>query len=324
MTTQAQYFEDNAIDGALTPEQAAQIMNLPEGDTGAQPDNSSAPDAATEQDNAPEPVLLARDGVHTIPYERLTEAREAEQYWKGQAAVAFEQMQALQADAQQRATTGVAPTAMDADTATAIAAIASGEATAAVFGDFSEEALAHGVQTLMDARDARLEAKVDQRIREALQPYQAAAAQSQTEQHYGAIYDRHPDANSIYDSAEFANWVNAQPSFARNAYTAILEQGETDQLIEIFDAYKQATGRPQAKTLDFSSAAQAAIAKAPRPVPVSLSDIPGGSVGAGSKYEALDAMSPAAMGEAMSGMTPDQINAYLDRNQVNTYLDRKL
>ena len=92
----------------MTPEQAAQFLELVEGDTGTKlPDTSSVPSAAPADaaastnptaelepsknagealpppsDVQPDPantVILAKDGKHTIPYSKLEEARQAEQ-----------------------------------------------------------------------------------------------------------------------------------------------------------------------------------------------------------------------------------------------------
>lgn len=326
MTTQAEFIQANEIDGRLTPEQAAQMMSLPQGDTGAQPETSGQPEATAEVDtpadqtqaieNEKPGTLLAKDGVHTIPYEKLTEAREGEKQWKAKAAAFEEQIQAFQADAAQRAATGQAPTATDNATALATAAIQSGEVEPDIFGDFSEEALAKGVQTLVDRRvDARVSeamAKIDAK----LQPFEAVQAQSATQQHYSAIYDKHPDADSIAESAELAGWIESQPSFARPGYLAMLEKGSASEIIEFFDAFKQATGQNQAakpgKT-DIAAAAQDAIAKAKAPVPASLTDFAGGTAGPGSKFEALEAMSSTSLSEAMQGMSPQQIEQYLNR-----------
>lgn len=322
MTTQAEFIQANAINGALTPEQAEQMMNLPEGDTSTALENDDVPAVILDEakpETAPQAsendkpgTLLAKDGKHTIPYERLTEAREAEKHWKAQATAAAAQIEALQAEAAQRAQAGQAPTATDNAAALASAAIESGEVDPEIFGDFSEAALAKGVQTLVDARVNAALAQIEQKLK----PFEAKQAQSATEQHYSAIYAKHPDADSIAESAELAAWIESQPSFARAGYQAILQQGTADQIVEFFDSFKQATGstpaaRPTKASL--AAAAQAVIAKAATPVPTSLSDFPGGTAGPASKFEAMEAMSPAALSEAMQGMSPEQIEAYLNR-----------
>ena len=327
MTTQAEFIQANAIQGALTPEQAVQMMNLPEGDTSNPLETDGQPAATTDETktetaaqagdaNEKPNVLLAKDGVHTIPYERLTEAREGERHWKAQAAAAATQIEALQAESAQRAATGQAPTATDNAAAVASAAINSGEVSPEIFGDFSEEALAKGVETLVDAR---IEARVNEamaKFEKQLQPFQAQQSQSATEQHYGAIYAKHPDADSIAESTELAGWIDKQPSFARAGFQATLQKGSASEIIELFDAFKQATESTHAAKPSkdgIAAAAQAAIAKAVAAAPTSLTDFPGGTAGPGSKFEAMDAMSGPAINEAMQSMNPEQIEAYLNR-----------
>ncbi|MNV27616.1 hypothetical protein D3C71_1187720 [compost metagenome] len=97
----------------------------------------------------------------------------------------------------------------------------------------------------------------------------------------------------------------------------MLEQGSAEQVIELFNDFKkgtQAPGKSQAAVADPTAAARAAIAAAATAVPASLSDIPGGRADAQSPHERLAAMDPASMADAMQGMTPDQIDAFLNRS----------
>ena len=58
---------------------------------------------------------------------------------------------------------------------------------------------------------------------------------------------------------------------------------------------------------------QSAIAAAQPAVPASLSDFPGGRAGASSRMEALDALSPADLVEALEAMPQAQRDLYLSR-----------
>ena len=198
-------FDYTTIEGALTPEQAAAALAAGEGDTSAKLENGGTPDAATvtyeatatDGDNKAKPdaaatgkeagttteaedpantVVMARDGKHTIPYETLVKHREGEQHWKAQAeaaaareAAAQQQLADLQAQAQARADAGTAPTKTDNMVATAEAAIEAG-ADVGIFGDFSEEALAKGIATLV-------EQQVQARVNAALEPLSLPAAE---------------------------------------------------------------------------------------------------------------------------------------------------
>ena len=332
-------FDYTTIEGALSPEQAAAALAAGEGDTSAELDNGGTPDAttvtdeatATDGDNKAKPdaaatgedagttteagdpanaVVLARDGKHTIPYETLVKHREGEQHWKAQAEAAQQQLAELQARAQARADAGTAPTKTDNMVATAEAAIEAG-ADVGIFGDFSEEALAKGIATLV-------EQQVQARVSAALEPLATKQAKDAAAAHYDAIYSKHPDADSIAQSTEFAAWVNAQPSAVRNAYWGLFDAktgGTAQEIVEVFDAFK-AVSTPNPNTpaaADPKAAASAAVAAARATPPASLSSIPGARVEGASELDRAADMSGPDMLEATKNMSPAQIEAWLDR-----------
>ena len=253
---------------------------------------------------------MARDGKHTIPYETLVKHREGEQHWKAQAEAAQQQLAELQAQAQARADAGTAPTTTDNMLATAEAAIESG-ADVGIFGDFSEEALAKGIATLVAQQ-------VQARVNAALEPLATKQAKDAAAAHYDAIYSKHPDADSIAQSTEFAAWVNAQPSAVRNAYWGLFDAktgGTAEEIVEVFDAFK-AVSTPNPNTpaaADPKAAASAAVAAARATPPASLSSIPGARVEGASELDRAADMSGPDMLEATKNMSPAQIEAWLDR-----------
>ena len=332
-------FDYTTIEGALSPEQAAAALAAGEGDTSAELENGGTPDAATvtdeatatDGDNKAKPdaaatgedagttteagdpanaVVLARDGKHTIPYETLVKHREGEQHWKALAEAAQQQLADLQAQAQARADAGTAPTKTDNMVATAEAAIEAG-ADVGIFGDFSEEALAKGIATLV-------EQQVQARVSAALEPLTTKQAKDAAAAHYDAIYSKHPDADSIAQSTEFAAWVNAQPSAVRNAYWGLFDPhtgGTAQEIVEVFDAFK-AVSTPNPNTpaaADPKAAASAAVAAARATPPASLSSIPGARVEGASALDRAADMSGPDMLEATKNMSPAQIEAWLDR-----------
>ena len=332
-TTSDMEFDFSNIEGALTPEQAALALASGEGDTGAEPENGGAPEATTEQDDtaatdgdnkatpeaeatgkdaditADNAVVLARDGKHTIPYETLVKHREGEQHWKAQAEAAQQQLAELQRQAQARADAGAAPTKTDNMVATAEAAIEAGT-DAGIFGDFSEDALAKGIAKLVEQR-------VDERVKAALEPLTTKQAKDAAEAHYDAIYTKHPDADSIAQSSEFAAWVDAQPSAVRAAYWGLFDAktgGTATEIVEVFDAFKAAS-TPKTTTTAAASkaAASAAVANAKAAPPASLSSIPGARVDGASEIDRAADMSGPDMLAATANMSPAQIEAWLDR-----------
>lgn len=344
MTTQSEFFQEHAVNGELTDAQMLQMMSLPEGDTsalleGGTPDATAqaTPDgkqgttneAENESATTPDPdpakaVVLAKDGVHTIPYEKLAEAREGEKHWKAQAEAAAAELAALRAQAEQRAEAGEAPTQTDKALAIAQEAIAQG-VDPSFFGDFSEEALAKGVDKVVELRlkereqaiEKRVQERVEAALAQALGPIQQKQQIDAVQSHMSAIYAAHPDADSIAESKELADWIEAQPSFARAGYQAVLQQGTTAEVIEFFDTFKQATGKAAQQNTpeqsDVSAAAKAALAKAKAQVPTSLSEIPAGSKAHHDEAEALMEMSDSNALNSFMGKSPEQIRALLER-----------
>ncbi len=309
-------------DGDLTPDQLNRLLAGEdyEGDTeaqatetGGQPEASSGDDegepkneAELSADNA---VVMARDNKHTIPFEKLEEAREGQKHWRAQAEAAQQELEALKAQAQARADAGQAPTKQDNQIAAAEAAIDAG-VDPELFGDFSEDALAAGIQKLV-------EQQVEARLKSALAPYQKREAETAAEAHYNAIYAAHPDADSVAQSQELAEWIESQPTFVRGSMSAVMQEGSTDQVIELLSAFKSATGTTQAAGNHTAeavrSAAKQKIANAKSDVPASLSDFPAGRAGAVSRSEAIQEMAGIELLDAMDSMTPQQIEDFLNR-----------
>jgi hypothetical protein len=331
-TTQAEFFQAHAVDGVLTDAQMMQLLELPEGDMSqvfttddksGVPDTTSnaaaaADDTSTTQQQPPTeatPVVLAKDGVHTIPYEKLVEAREAEKSWKAQAeaaqaaaAAAQAQLAQLQAQANQRADAGQKPTMQDKAVAAVTAAVDAGEVDPEIFGDFSEEAIAKGVKTLVAQQMQALKSEV----LTAVQPLQAQAQQTAEQSHLQTILKAHPDAQSIAESAELTAFIEKQPSFVRTEYQRVIQQGTAAQVVELLDVFKAASGKAQQHQADTSAdAAKAAIAKAQQQVPASLTDVPGSVAATGGELEALMNLSGGELIGKFEGKTPSQIEAML-------------
>ncbi|MEG1681311.1 MAG: hypothetical protein RR326_14540 [Stenotrophomonas sp.] len=327
------FFDD--IDGALTPEQAAQALRLAEtGDTGGKPDNGGAPTttpandetststqstAATGEGVKPIPedqmtaentVILARDGKHTIEFSHLDKARTQRDEFKAQAEAAQRELVELRAQAQARADAGQAATKTDNMVATAEAAIAAG-ADASLFGDFSEEALKAGITKLVDQR-------VEAGVQKALAPLQAKEQVKAADAHLDAIYKAHPNADSIAQSAEFTAWVDAHPSVVRNALWGLFDTktgGTAEQIVETFDAFVKAGAKEvQQQPAATSAAAKAAAAAVKQDPPSSLTGIPGGRVDGLSPDERMaDITGGVELMYAMEGKTPEQITAWLNK-----------
>lgn len=283
-----------------------------------------APELALESDVAKvapvEPVLDAsnavvasKDGKYVIEYEKLAEARTG----RSQAQARVVELEALLQAASERVGANEPPTQAATNAAIADQAMKTG-VDPAVFGDFSEADIAKGVNQLVDERVNAAIAAVNAKVDAALTPLKQQQATDEGRAHMGAIYKAHADADSLVDSKEFAGWIESLPKFAQNAYRAVLDPktgGTAQEVIELFDAFKAATGRtavdgqPDAKAVAQAALAKAATAQAP----MSLSDIPGGRSGSTDKFEALDAMDPVAQMTALMKMTQSERDGYMNR-----------
>jgi nucleotide-binding universal stress UspA family protein len=306
-----------ATDPASTPAApAVEAVAKPGGDAApAEPDPANA-------------VVLAKDGKHTIPYEKLEQARQGEQRWKSEAeretaraAAAEAALAELQAQAGQRAADGKAPTETDKLAAQAGAAIEAG-ADPELFGDYSEEGMRAGLLKLHAATreqlKAELKAELQAEVERELAPLRQHRQASAEEVHSNAIYTAHPDVDSIAQSAEFDAWLKAMPSYAQSAARGVLDGGTTEQVVELFKDYKSATAAsaapaPKDPPNDPAKAAKEKLAALEVPVPNSLSDIPGGRPGGGTLFERLDSLQGADLFNAMNDLTEEQREGFLNR-----------
>lgn len=279
------------------------------------PSESVEPPPAAEptppvEENAENSVVLAKDGKHTIPYERLQETREQVQQYKQQ----VEQLTAQLAAQQTPGNTQVAQ--QNAAVAEAVIEASGNNADVmAMFGDFSEEAIAKGVEALVSQR---VSAQVQSMMDAALAPFKQQQQLSAEQQHFAYIGSAHPDYESIPESQEFQAWKDAQPSFIRSAYDDVLNKGNAEQVVELLSLYKsQNNVSPKvdtpAPTQAMVEKAKQAVQNAPSKVPHSVTDLPAGSPAALSADERLSNLSGPELLAEMENWSPDQVEAYMSR-----------
>lgn len=262
------------------------------------------------EENAENSVVLAKDGKHTIPYERLQETREQVQQYKQQ----VEQLTAQLAAQQTPGNTQVAQ--QNAAVAEAVIEASGNNADVmAMFGDFSEEAIAKGVEALVSQR---VSAQVQSMMDAALAPFKQQQQLSAEQQHFAYIGSAHPDYESIPESQEFQAWKDAQPSFIRSAYEDVLNKGSAEQVVELLSLYKsQNNVSPKvdtpAPTQAMVEKAKQAVQNAPSKVPHSVTDLPAGSPAALSADERLSNLSGPELLAEMENWSPDQVEAYMSR-----------
>jgi hypothetical protein len=69
---------------------------------------------------------------------------------------------------------------------------------------------------------------------------------SQTEaqkQLMAQVLEKHPDAVDLYRNGEVEKWIETQPAQAKAWYNWALDQGGAQDVIKVFDNFKQATGK---------------------------------------------------------------------------------
>ena len=153
-----------------------------------------------------------------------------------------------------------------------------------------------------------------------LEPIQRQQQTEATNAHYSAIYDKHPDADSIAESKELADWIESQPSFVQSGYRGVLESGTTSEVIELFDRFKAAINRADSNgagepsNADLKARAKAAVSAAPFAPPTSLSDIPEADHLVLRAKKAMVSMTGFEMLEQMASMSPQQIESFMNRS----------
>ncbi|MDH1337422.1 hypothetical protein N5D77_25385 [Comamonas thiooxydans] len=307
--------------GAAAPENAEATQAATEAAAGAEAATTVGTAATASAQEEPEGAPIAsKSGGYTIPYEKLTEARTArdsaiaeaaqlraqlEQVTAAQAA----NLQQAQAEAQARADAGKAPTQADQNLAAA-KSLVEGGADASLFGSFSEEDIAAGINKLVSQQ---VSDQVAARVEAALAPQREALAREQAvtkeQTHTQKILDAHKDAFEVAESKEFASWKSGQPGYMQAAIDHTLQAGNAQDVIDLLGQFKQVhAGAAGAATGDPTAAAVAkALADAKTAPPVSLSSLPGAAP-AGTEAERAVALAsdPAALLEYMSSLPRDR------------------
>lgn len=329
MTTVQDFLSSNEITGALTPEQAAQLLELPhQGDTVTPTETADAPApapaAAAETNTTTEPpaedlsadnaVILAKDGKHTIPFDKLTEARESAQQAASERDAALARAAELQAqlDAAQRQ-----PAATTTQTAAAVdlKALRLEQFEAVQSGD-ADKAMELGEQ--IDAENQRIaEERVMQRLSAQRTQEQAQAAEAAMQQTAATLKAQYP----ALDQSSPAYSPGAE-AFVVAERDLLISQGEKWD-----DALRQAATKAaplfgwsngnqaavQPTTRAAQAAAAAAIAAAKAPTPATLSDIPGGKPAGASLEAQMASKNGPEMLDVMLTMSREQRDEFLNR-----------
>lgn len=113
-------------------------------------------------------------------------------------------------------------------------------------------------------------------VSQAISPLQQAVSTYTTSDHMAAIYEAHPDYDTVYQPV--MDWIETQPSFLKTAYTDVVKQGTADDVATLIQRFKTETGwqAPAAQGTQAAAPAApttpAAAASAPAQQNAGLSD----------------------------------------------------
>ncbi|MDX9893861.1 MAG: hypothetical protein RBS34_00345 [Desulfofustis sp.] len=279
-------------------------------------------DAEGAEDGDGEAVILGKSGKNIIPYEKLVEAREEAKAAREANQALMQEMESIKATL--AAMNSGQPEAGPANSGEGQPQAAGDSAASESSSADTDAELANLKEQLADLPEvveyveritkgplqqiAALKQQVEM-LQGQVQPVIKTAQENVVESHYKAIRDAHADADAIVDSKEFGEWMQKQPSFARDAYVQVLEHGTAGQIVEMFSAFKDATGFGK-------QSSPAPGNKAPvkeQPTPTSLSDIPAGSAAHHDEAESMMQMSTTALLQKMLNMDPTKINELLPK-----------
>ena len=222
-----------------------------------------------------EEVLLAKDGKHIIPFERLQEMTDKAAQWE-----AFAREQAALVESLKQAKIEDAKTGGT-------------EAQEAVMdeykGEFPEvfDDLKGHIQTMIEAGVSAKMTAMEARLKAEIAPMQKVAVDNAMDAHFNAIKSAISDFDKLVESGAVQDWIKTQPSYVQKAATEVLEQGTAGEVIELFSSYKASLPNAAAPSKqDLQSKANAVIAKAKVRTPTSLTDVPSGTQSAIDEEEA--------------------------------------
>lgn len=306
--TTEQFFEDNKQeDGTLSPEAMAALLlgDDTNGETlNTIKEDGEQPAPVVEDDDEPvdpepepvvpeeeKPVIMAKDGIHTIEYEKLEEAREERKLYKQEA----ESLKGENASLQETidALTAAEEDPTD-DTATQ-------EAVEALTNLQEQDPDVYkAVQAMLEAKDqtfAEKLADLEDRFAKVIEPIQQSTEETFEDRHFDAVTDVHEDLHEIMvEGGPVDEWVAKQPVFMQTAMNEVITNGDAQEVIDLVNQYKDSLPvEPSVEIPEPDIAAKAAEAveavKQNKSVPNSLSAVPAGTKAHHDENEALLNMS---------------------------------
>ena len=99
------------------------------------------------------------------------------------------------------------------------------------------------MKTLRQDLLAELQKEMAQ-VQAQLKPVLAVTAETAADKVWNEIAKSHTDARDLYPA--LTTWIDTQPGVSKRVYNAILDEGSVTDVVELYDAFKTATGKPAA------------------------------------------------------------------------------
>lgn len=289
----------------VDPEPKAEENGEPPAAVAVEPEKSAPTDVV-------EPVVLAKDGQHTIPFSELEAARERARQLE-------QQVQELQAAKE------VKPQAEPAQAATAVTEPAPDEALAALVKE-RDEALFTGDTDAAHQLSMKIigiqQAQATQAALAVMESREAEKAARDARE--SAMSDAQTRAAALVEKYPFLNPEGP----ATNTDAIDLVVAERDRLMQqgmsFADAVEKAVGKvaplfdkgvttKQPDPVDVAAKAAEAISKAKATVPTSLSQVPAGAAVHHDEGEAIRSDSGLSLINRFLGKSPDEIEKIVNR-----------
>lgn len=258
------------------------------------------PDKKEEPTPPERPVILAKDGKATIPYEELeasrVQAQKLEQIVKEQTELIKDLREAKEQDL--KAGTGTKEQEK-------IIAKYEGEYPdlMADVGPHIEKMIEEKAAIIVDAFKKEVET-----LKQVLDPIEAKL---EAKGHFDAIAEKHPNYEEIGKSKELKDWIDSLPGFVKQAAVQVIKKGTAGQVVELLDAF--VASRPMESEVVDKDKVKAKLDEARlRPVPKSLSDVSGGSPKHNDKNAILE-MTSREWGNRCSQLSSEEILETLNK-----------
>lgn len=102
-----------------------------------------------------------------------------------------------------------------------------------------------GIANKLKAQVAALEKKLEdatKALQDKLDPVVESVSEADNQAFLKPILEKHPDALDLYNKGDVAKWIEKQPRRLQAGYVWALNNGKSEDVIEVFDDYKKANG----------------------------------------------------------------------------------